>query len=252
MRQNHYTRPRSNPDKIVYIYCLWCPVAKKIRYIGQSNQPETRAYLHIFAAKRRYHRHHTSMWLRKLIDINLEPRLRILMAVPAGENWQDHERSLISRALSKGWPLTNQSAGGDGVVFLTEEAKAAAKIARRAGVTPEVRKRMSESMRAAWANPKTRAGIVARQKEAAKLPERRAHLGSTRRTPEGDGRRVAAVKAYYADPENRKKLSPAALRLKNDPSYAAAMGRRGAGISRRSKQKESGTPLASSEKDSKP
>lgn len=239
-RTNQKSKRRfmSNPEKPVFIYCLWCPVKRRIRYIGKSNQPEARLYLHILSAKQKYHDHHTSRWIRKLRECGKEPKLRILFKVDDGGDWRSLERSIIARALAKNWPLTNQSAGGDGVEFLTEEAFLAAKAARRAGITPEVRRRMSESMKSAWANPEIRARMRAAQKEAAMIPERRAELGKNRRTPEGEARRMAAVKAYYADPENRARhaLLPNAIRFKNDPDYARQLSLKGK-IARQATQK---------------
>lgn len=198
MRLIKYSKPKGRPeDRPISIYCLWCPIAKKIRYIGKSNQPERRAYHHIFAADRKYYDHHASRWLRKLKRLGLEPRMRVLAVLAPGSDWQHAERALIFKALCKGWPLTNGTLGGEGVSFITKEQEAAAKAARKAGVTEKVRSRMSEGVKSAWADPEKRARILAAQKLAAAKPERRAQLGQLRRTPEGELRRIAAVKAYW-------------------------------------------------------
>lgn len=207
MKINRYTRPhRADRSKPVFIYCLWCPTAKRVRYIGKSTQPQQRVYLHLLAAARRYHDHHTSRWLRKLMRSGTEPRLRVILSLPHDADWQTAERGLIARALSKGWPLTNQSAGGEGVVFLSEEDENRANdIRRTANRTEKARRAHSEGAKKAWADPEKRARITSRQKEAANLPDRRVQLSMAgkMRTPEGELRRLEAVKRYN---ENRVKL----------------------------------------------
>lgn len=184
----------------ICIYCLWCPVDRRIRYIGKSNQPVARIYHHIHAAVRGRSAHHTGRWIRKLARAGRKPKLRVLSWVAADQDWRAVERETIAKALAKGWPLTNQSAGGDGVEFLDPSDEARAKAARAAGFTPEVCARMSRGIKSAWADPEKRARIVAAQKAAAADPIRRAALAAAARTKteEGRARQIAGVKAYWA------------------------------------------------------
>lgn len=195
----------------ICIYCLWCPVDRRIRYIGKSNQPVTRIYHHIHAAVRGRTTHHTGRWIRKLARAGKKPRLRVLSWVSSNEDWRTVERETIAKALAKGWPLTNQSSGGDGVDFLDPADAARAKAARTAGFTPEVCAQMSESIRGAWSDPVKRDRIVAAQRAAAETPERRAALSAAARsrTVEGEARRLAAVKAYWARPGVKEARSKA-------------------------------------------
>lgn len=205
--------------KPVFIYCLWCPRDRKIRYIGQSNQPTKRLYLHLLAASHGRENHTRSLWLRKLLTLGVKPRLRILCKIKDGEDWRERERAIIALALAKKWPLTNETAGGDGVIFVSKEHFERVKILRKNGFTAEVRKKKSETMKRLWTDPEFREKQIARLKENAKSPQRRAELSraSHCRTAEHEAKRLAAVKLYWAKPENRKKqaeLTAKANRLK--------------------------------------
>lgn len=193
-----------NPDhqskiaEVIYIYGLRCPLTKQIRYIGKTNKPDNRLYRHLSMA--RYYQHNTARWIKKLKRSGLRPTIEVLFTVPVGESWQEHEKRCISEALAAGLHLTNQSAGGEGVVFITDGDLVRAKAARKAGFTPEVRRRMSRSIKAAWADPEKRARIIEKQKTAANLPDRRIQLKAAARakTTEGKLRQIAGVKAGAA------------------------------------------------------
>lgn len=187
-------------DGAVYIYGLRCPIINQIRYIGKTTRPDNRLYLHLFAARHNYYKHHTSRWLRLLQRRGLQPSFEILCRVPDGEDWQDYERRFIAEARAAGAFLTNQTNGGEGVAFSSEEDFDRAKAARKAGYTPEVRARAAERMRIKWADPEFRTRNIKRQKEVANTPERRRHLiriSRKGRTPDGERRRIEAVQQSF-------------------------------------------------------
>lgn len=189
-----------------YIYALRCPLSGEIRYIGKSNNPERRLYLHLFAAKRKYYGHQTTLWLQGLQEEGVSPAMDVLVVVPAGEDWRPHERRLIADALQNGCRLTNQTSGGEGCELLADADEQRRRCSMRASWTDERRAKASAAGRAAWADPEKRQIRIEGLKAAASTPERRMELSAASRS------RSAAVmqrlqdgsKAYWSKPENRK------------------------------------------------
>jgi len=97
-----------------YIYGLRCPILNEIRYIGKSIHPKERLQNHM-NDKSKCHRSH---WLQKLKASNLKPTIEILEVVGDGFTWQERERYWIAKGRDLGWPLTNNTSGGDGVCDL--------------------------------------------------------------------------------------------------------------------------------------
>lgn len=190
-----------------YIYGLRCPIVGQIRYIGKSNQPQQRLYLHLHEAKKRKYDHHAARWLRKLLSLGTRPTLEILAEVPPEGDWREYEKRIIAGMIADGAALTNASVGGDGVSFISKEQEGLAKIARRAGFTPAVQRRMSESGKKSWRDPTVRENRLKGLRAVSNTPEGRAKLkkASVMRTPAGEARRMEAVKAYWADPVNRQR-----------------------------------------------
>ena len=104
-----------------YIYALGCPKTLEVRYLGKSQNPQKRYIAHVSAALRGVYDHHTARWIRRLAAEGLKPVLRVLEEVPEGKCWREAERWWIAEGLNLGWPLTNSTAGGDGLSFLTLE-----------------------------------------------------------------------------------------------------------------------------------
>lgn len=106
---------------MVYIYGLLCPLSGEIRYIGKSIDPERRVKGHMSGARTGSYSHHTSRWLRKLERCGLAPEIVVLQEVPEGDDWRQVEREQIASAIAAGWPLTNSTAGGEGLDYLRPE-----------------------------------------------------------------------------------------------------------------------------------
>ena len=102
-----------------YIYGLICPRSGQIRYIGKSIRPKDRLNDHMNDRSKC----HRVNWLSSLREDGLKPSLAILEIVPRGESWQDRERHWIAHGLLSGWPLTNNTSGGDGVPDLCGDAR---------------------------------------------------------------------------------------------------------------------------------
>ena len=188
------------------IYALRCPVSGEIRYIGKSNDPQKRLYLHVFAAMRNYNDHQTARWLRTLQEQGVSPVLDVLIEVPAGDDWRPHERRLIAEALRSGCRLTNQTVGGEGVELLAEADEQRRRDSMRASWTDARRAKHSARQKTTWANPEIRKRRIAGLKANAATPERRAELiaASRSRSTVVIQRLQDGSKAYWSRPENRQ------------------------------------------------
>jgi hypothetical protein len=145
-----------------FIYALVDPETDEFRYIGKSIRPMERLANHVNEAPSNCHRSH---WIQSLKARDLRPYIVILESVQGEWPWQESERYWIARGRYLGWPLTNNTDGGDGVPSLPQETRdritAASRgrkprpetleklrIARRRRVTSdETRKKMSATQR---------------------------------------------------------------------------------------------------------
>lgn len=107
-------------DGPFYIYGLIDPRTEEIRYIGKSVRPHERTRNHINEPPSNCHRSH---WLQQLKRASVEPVLVLLEHYSGGVSWQRVERWWIAFGRSQGWPLTNNTDGGDGVRGLSDETR---------------------------------------------------------------------------------------------------------------------------------
>lgn len=105
--------------QVSYIYALFCPIANTVRYIGKSIRPKERLQNHMNDSGNC----HRTNWLRKLKSIGVKPDIVILEEVPPCANWQSREKRWILIGKRLGWPLTNNTSGGDGVCDLPHETR---------------------------------------------------------------------------------------------------------------------------------
>lgn len=147
--------------KTVYIYALGDPDTCAIRYIGKSIRPAERLQNHMNEVSNC----HRSHWLQSLKKAGKRPLMTIIEQITGDMPWQPSERYWIARGRALGWPLTNNTDGGDGVPGLPQETRermasvwrgrkhtpdalakmAAASSGRQHGA--ETRQRMSDSHR---------------------------------------------------------------------------------------------------------
>lgn len=104
---------------VSYIYGLICPIRSEIRYIGKSIRPRERLQNHMNDTGNC----HRVNWIKHLKTNGLKPELIILEEVSPHDDWRERERYWISHGLDNGWPLTNNTSGGDGVRDLPEETR---------------------------------------------------------------------------------------------------------------------------------
>jgi len=104
---------------MIYIYALIDPDSKKIRYIGKSIRPKQRLDNQMNDVSGC----HRSHWLQQLKSQGKRPYQIILQELDDSENWQEWEISWIRHGKNAGWPLTNNTDGGDGVCNLPYETR---------------------------------------------------------------------------------------------------------------------------------
>lgn len=194
-----------------YIYALHCPIAKTVRYIGKTNDPEYRLATHLTSARSGKYSHYTARWLRKILAAGHKPEMEILETLDDSEPWEEYERFYIQHGAEFGWRLTNTNPGGEGGGFVRAEDKARWAAAIKAAYTPEVRAHMSARLKDALNNPVTRALHVKNAKRRWQDPEYRARMEAMSAAVNADPvireRRSKNSKAAMADPSARKNIS---------------------------------------------
>ena len=103
----------------IYIYALVDPDSLLIRYIGKSIRPKERLQNHM-NEKSKCHR---CNWLQLLKSQNKKPLMFIINILNIDDDWQSIERFWIKLGRDAGWPLTNNTDGGDGVPGLPLETR---------------------------------------------------------------------------------------------------------------------------------
>jgi len=231
-----------------YIYVLHCPIANTVRYVGKSVEPEKRLKAHISAAKTFTYRHHTSAWIRKLLDAGLSPILEVVAEVPRGGNWQKVEREWISGAEEKGWKLTNSTAGGEGLDYLCPLAQASYRANLSAGLRrywaqdgkkeagkehwaavkarPGMKEKIDKARNAALRSPEYRNKMSELGLEIQNRPELKEKLAQARRDFWASAEGRAVFEKAFSDPEVKRKQSEAKKKTWADPEARQRMANR--------------------------
>jgi hypothetical protein len=107
-----------NSCEIAYIYALIDPRNDEIRYIGKTIYPKKRLSLHISECKRDDVIHYRSNWIKKLLNLDMKPLLRILKVCSLSE-FEKYEMYYID--LYKENRLTNSDETGQGNIGRKKE-----------------------------------------------------------------------------------------------------------------------------------
>jgi hypothetical protein len=113
-------------SKEVYIYGLYDPESRELRYIGKTVNLNNRLWYHLRDAKGGQ-RTHKAAWIRKLLRQGLEPIISPIWETTE-EGWQEDEKACIAQALSEGANLTNLTKGGDGIIGYSHSDETKEKI----------------------------------------------------------------------------------------------------------------------------
>jgi hypothetical protein len=100
------------------IYGLVCPITLLIHYIGLSSQGMKRPREH---RRKTCPNSHCGRWIRTLRRKGLDYYIAILEEVSDPSMLAESERWWIAYGKCCGWPLTNQTNGGE--LYLSEEVK---------------------------------------------------------------------------------------------------------------------------------
>ena len=154
--------------KQTFIYGL-AELDGSVRYVGQTSDPKGRWRGHIAQADEgstlRVHE-----WIWSLLKQGQEPRLMLLEIVPL-DGWVAKEQEWIDRLMKSGAGLLNMVPAGHGgdrsefIDYTTEGRKEQARANGRRGAekmrgiprSPEVRRKIAEGRRRAWARQRAEA-----------------------------------------------------------------------------------------------
>lgn len=109
-------------SRTTFIYGLRDPSTGKVRYVGKSDNPDFRFYLHRWDAEHRPSRRLHS-WIRSLKKKGIEPELFVIEECSIVE-WEERERFWIAHYRAQGVDLVNHTAGGEGLCDPSPEVRA--------------------------------------------------------------------------------------------------------------------------------
>lgn len=136
-----------------YIYGLFDPITKELRYIGQTKNPKKRynQYLknyYLKGSKKTGKIRYVNNWVGSLIKNNLNPEIQILDKSLDFKEILELEKFYISYFRFLGCKLTNTTDGGEGTLgykFSEEERKIISERTIEAMKNPEIIKKISDS-----------------------------------------------------------------------------------------------------------
>jgi hypothetical protein len=113
-------------SKQVYIYGLYDPITRELRYIGKTNDLGRRLWYHLRDA-RGGQKTYKGAWIRKLLREGSKPIISAIQETTE-EEWSEDERKCIAQALYEGANLTNLTKGGEGIVNYSHSQETREKI----------------------------------------------------------------------------------------------------------------------------
>lgn len=229
-------------SQTTHIYCLIDPIELSVRYVGKSTNPAARLRGHINAARSEQYQHHTSRWIRKLLSQGVEPVMHILETVGPERDWRELERMWIRAFETARQPLTNSTAGGEGLDYRNPEDKARflenlrasmdayratpegkEQLARMqaAANSPEVIAIRSEAIRRAYTKPELREKMAQLNREITARPEVKAKKSAASKAMWNRDEVRAKLVEAFSDPECKRKQSEAKKKTWQDEEKAA-------------------------------
>lgn len=206
-----HTTPRdaaSTRGVVIYIYGLYDPRDGALRYVGKSNKPRLRYWMHMDESGGT----HKNRWIASLVRAGHRPELRILEEIAPSDDWQDRERWWIQAARESGDDLTNHESGGLGNKRHAPETRAKMSAAATGRVmSPESIEKMKRTKRERMTDAtreRLRLINLGRKQPQEEKDRRAASLRGQKRTPETRALLSANKKAYYARLRSEKLTHP--------------------------------------------
>lgn len=190
------------------IYGLVDPRTRLVRYVGLASKGLKRARVHRVPA-RLAARSHKNSWIKALLAAGLDYEVVVLEADPG--DLQGAERFWIAYGRACGWPLTNMTDGGDGVLNPSADTRARrAQALRGRRLSPTHRSRIAAALRG-------------RAKSREAVAKTAAALRGKKRSPESVRRQFASRAGYRHTPETIAKIRASNLGQKRPPSVGLAV-----------------------------
>ena len=97
----------------IKIYKLIDPISDEIKYVGKTKNSLTKRLYEHFTKRNLSNNNHKNNWIKKLISLNLRPKIEIIETVTE-QNWIEREMHWIKFYKDLGCNLTNTTDGGEG------------------------------------------------------------------------------------------------------------------------------------------
>lgn len=140
------------------IYGLVDPRNGAVRYIGKSSTGRRRPNLHRKPSVLARDKTHKANWIRSLQREGLTYTIEVLEIVPSCELLNEAERYWIAKARGGGWPLTNHTVGGEGVIA-TRRTRSVVASRRRYAHSAETKAKIGAAHRGKVVSPETRSKV---------------------------------------------------------------------------------------------
>ncbi|MBK3841724.1 GIY-YIG nuclease family protein [Paraburkholderia aspalathi] len=194
--------------RITSIYVLRDPRTNEIRYVGKTIQTlQTRLAGHLFdSAKKRTHR---DKWISHLLLLGLKPQIEEIERTLG--NWAERESFWILFYRRAGAKLTNHTDGGEGAPGNIHPASTRKKISDRlkiATANPDWRAARSKIMKEKFASPEFKAAHLERTK-AGWTPEKRAAAARRIQGTTWTDKRRERARQFKRSPQQREAFSAA-------------------------------------------
>lgn len=144
-----------------FIYALVDPRDGAARYIGKSSTGMRRPNLHRKPSVLARDKTHKANWIRALQREGSTYKIEVLEVVHDHELLNGAERYWIAMARKNGWPLTNHTDGGEGVVSAGRRARTTVVNSRRYAHSTDTKARIGAAHRGKVVSAETRAKVAA-------------------------------------------------------------------------------------------
>jgi len=195
--------------KLASIYSLEDPRSGAVRYVGRTLKSSGgRLYQHIRDARLGGVNHRVN-WIRSLLNIGIEPIIRI-RAIVSVSSAPEAERLLIRGLRKEGARLVNSTDGGEGMEGYSHTPETRAKLSRaRTGkkASVETRTKMSRSQIKRFEKSEEREKFLGRRHSVESIAKMSAAHRGHKHTPEARAKISATHKGYKFTPEHRANLS---------------------------------------------